>query len=146
MVFRILLLLFIVISNSFTYSAVTGDVCAVIASSISDASQVFRPGSSQYALGESPNPSNRKTLIRNLILYYLDLEHFALSAEQNSSCSVEPGSAQDVSTIVIADFGEHPYQIKSGGHNLNPKFSSTPGVQISMARFNQLQRSKSALG
>ncbi|KAJ3780791.1 hypothetical protein GGU10DRAFT_278748 [Lentinula aff. detonsa] len=121
MVFRILLLLFIVINISFTYeSAVTGDVCAVIASSISDASQVFRPGSSQYAL---------------------DLEHFALSAEQNSSCSVEPGSAQDVSTIlqILGNTRTKFAVIKSGGHNLNPKFSSTPGVQISMARFNQLQ-------
>ncbi|KAJ3791923.1 FAD-binding domain-containing protein [Lentinula aff. detonsa] len=96
------------------------DVCAVIASSISDASQVFRPGSSQYAL---------------------DLEHFALSAEQNSSCSVEPGSAQDVSTIlqILGNTRTKFAVIKSGGHNLNPKFSSTPRVQISMARFNQLQ-------
>ncbi|KAJ3993016.1 hypothetical protein F5050DRAFT_1849452, partial [Lentinula boryana] len=73
--------------------------------------------------------------------YYLDLEHFALSAEQNSSCSVEPGSAQDVSTIlqILGNTRTKFAVIKSGGHNLNPKFSSTLGVQISMARFNQLQ-------
>jgi len=31
-----------------------------------------------------------------------------------------------------------PFGIKGGGHSLNPGFSSTTGVQISMARFRQL--------
>lgn len=29
-------------------------------------------------------------------------------------------------------------QVKSGGHATNPGFSSTPGVQIALARFNQV--------
>ena len=29
-----------------------------------------------------------------------------------------------------------PFGVKSGGHATNPGFSSTPGVQISLARFN----------
>jgi hypothetical protein len=30
----------------------------------------------------------------------LDIHHHALSSSQNATCSVEPGSAQDISTIV----------------------------------------------
>ena len=29
-----------------------------------------------------------------------------------------------------------PFGVKSGGHATNPGFSSTPGVQISLSRFN----------
>jgi FAD/FMN-containing dehydrogenase len=31
-----------------------------------------------------------------------------------------------------------PFAIRGAGHNLNPDFSSTPGVQISMARFRDI--------
>lgn len=31
-----------------------------------------------------------------------------------------------------------PFAVKSGGHASNPGFSSTPGVQISFQRFNQV--------
>lgn len=30
------------------------------------------------------------------------------------------------------------HQVKSGGHTMNPGFSSTPGVQIALSRFNQV--------
>ncbi|KAK0229783.1 FAD dependent oxidoreductase [Armillaria nabsnona] len=58
------------------------------------------------------------------LLYEADNEHFASSSSQISSCSVEPGSVEDVGIIV-----------KGGGHASNPGFSSTTGVQISMTRF-----------
>jgi hypothetical protein len=31
-----------------------------------------------------------------------------------------------------------PFAVKGGGHHTNPGFSSTPGVHISMARFNDI--------
>jgi FAD/FMN-containing dehydrogenase len=31
-----------------------------------------------------------------------------------------------------------PFAVKGGGHATNPGFSSTPGVQISMTRFNEI--------
>ena len=31
-----------------------------------------------------------------------------------------------------------PFAVKGGGHATNPGFSSTPGVQISMTRFNDI--------
>ena len=70
---------------------------------------------------------------------------------------MEPGSAKDVSKIVsypaptsiapadpISDFAQlkilgackTPFAVKGGGHATNPGFSSTPGVEIALARFN----------
>ena len=70
---------------------------------------------------------------------------------------MEPGSAKDVSKIVsypaptsiapadlVSDFGQlkilgacrTPFAVKGGGHATNPGFSSTPGVEIALARFN----------
>jgi FAD/FMN-containing dehydrogenase len=31
-----------------------------------------------------------------------------------------------------------PFAVKGGGHTTNPGFSSTPGVHISMTRFNKI--------
>jgi FAD/FMN-containing dehydrogenase len=31
-----------------------------------------------------------------------------------------------------------PFAVKGGGHATNPGFSSTPGVHISMTRFNEI--------
>lgn len=71
---------------------------------------------------------------------------------------MEPGSAKDVSKIVsklqvassnrrllnslfftqlkILGSSRTPFAVKGGGHNTNPGFSSTPGVQIALARLN----------
>ena len=69
---------------------------------------------------------------------------------------MEPGSAEDVSKIVrqlapivstranLAFFAQlkilgscrTPFAVKGGGHSTNPGFSSTPGVQIALSRFN----------
>ncbi|EMD36676.1 hypothetical protein CERSUDRAFT_123772 [Gelatoporia subvermispora B] len=49
------------------------------------------------------------------------------TSDQSSSCSVEPGTPEDVGAIV-----------KGGGHATNPGFSSTPGVQIAMSRFSEV--------
>ena len=69
---------------------------------------------------------------------------------------MEAGSTKDVSKIVsrlapsnrrllnslffaqlkILGSGRTPFAVKGGGHNTNPGFSSTPGVQIALARLN----------
>ncbi|KAL5521679.1 hypothetical protein ACEPAF_2427 [Sanghuangporus sanghuang] len=70
-----------------------------------------------------------------------DTEHWAISSQQNSTCSIEPTSAEDASAI-IQIIGRPdiraPFAVKSGGHAYNLNSSSTPGVQVSMARFNDV--------
>ncbi|KAJ8078455.1 hypothetical protein PM082_012737 [Marasmius tenuissimus] len=71
--------------------------------------------------------------------YERDIAHFAVSVQQNSTCSVEPGTSQDVATIIqLVGSSRVPFAVKGGGHNLNPGFSSTRGVQITMTNFNQV--------
>ncbi|KAI0030481.1 FAD-binding domain-containing protein [Vararia minispora EC-137] len=82
------------------------DVCAQIADQISSTSGVFYPLSVQYAQ---------------------DIKHWADSSTQQSACSVEPSTPEDLSTVV-----------KGGGHTTNVGFSSTTGVQIAMSRFDKV--------
>ena len=69
--------------------------CNDIAASISGASQVFFPRMSLshvlyfILMGNQAAPE-----------YFLDISHAAPSSSQASACSVEPGSAEDVSKIV----------------------------------------------
>ncbi|KAH9048465.1 FAD-binding domain-containing protein [Lactarius hengduanensis] len=90
--------------------------CDQIAKAVSNASQVFFPPSTQYLS---------------------DIFHFAPSSTQESACSVEPGTAEDVSKIlrILGSTGT-PFAVKGGGHSTNLGFSSTKGVQIALARFN----------
>ncbi|CAF1126040.1 unnamed protein product [Adineta steineri] len=79
------------------------------------------------------------------VYYPLDLKypatisHYSISSTNLSVCSVVPCTANDVS-IIIKIIGENrvPFGIKSGGHTLNPGFSSTNGIQISMQCFNKV--------
>ncbi|KAI9454043.1 FAD-binding domain-containing protein [Lactarius psammicola] len=91
-------------------------VCHQITSVISNASRVFFPPATEYAS---------------------DNEHSFVSSSEASACSVEPGSAQDVG-LILQTLGKSrtPFGVKSGGHTTNHGFSSTRGVQISLARFN----------
>ncbi|KZT30348.1 FAD-binding domain-containing protein [Neolentinus lepideus HHB14362 ss-1] len=92
--------------------------CSQIASSISSASNVYYPGSTNYQD---------------------DIEHFSSSSTQQATCSVEPGTAQDVATILtILGSTNTTFAVKGGGHTANPTFSSTTGVQIAMIRFNNI--------
>ncbi|KAF7303045.1 NAD(P)-binding protein [Mycena kentingensis (nom. inval.)] len=92
--------------------------CALIAKAVSPASSVFLPGSPEYAS---------------------DMVHFAANAETNATCSVQPGTAADVGkALAIIGACKTPFAIKGGGHNLNPGFASTTGVQLTMTRFNKV--------
>ncbi|KAF8267725.1 FAD-binding domain-containing protein [Lactarius quietus] len=94
-------------------------VCNQISSAISNSSQVFYPSEAEYVS---------------------DNEHWYASSSQESACSVEPGSAQDVSLILqILGKSRTPFGVKSGGHAVNHNFSSTHGVQISLARFDTFE-------
>ncbi|KAH8996310.1 FAD-binding domain-containing protein [Lactarius akahatsu] len=91
--------------------------CDQIAKAVSNASQVFFPPSTQYLS---------------------DIYHYAPSSTQESACSVEPGTTEDVSKILrILGSTRTPFAVKGGGHATNPGFSSTKGVQITLARFNR---------
>ncbi|KZT64214.1 FAD dependent oxidoreductase [Daedalea quercina L-15889] len=100
------------------------EVCVEIASTVSSASEVFYP----------------------LEPYYTeDSYHWSQSSSQVSACTVEPGTAEDVGAIIqILARTEMPFGVKGGGHSANPGFSSTTGVQIAMARFNNVTYDASA--
>jgi len=67
---------------------------------------------------------------RKLPLFY--------ASTQAAACSVEPGSAEDVSKILcILASSKTPFAVKGGGHATNPGCSSTNGIQIAMTRFNE---------
>ncbi|KAH9015946.1 FAD-binding domain-containing protein [Lactarius deliciosus] len=92
--------------------------CHRIAAAVSNASEVFYPHSAQYIS---------------------DITHAYASSSELSTCSVEPGSAGDVSKILrIIGSTRTPFAVKGGGHATNPGFSSTRGVQISLARFDKV--------
>ncbi|KAL5514573.1 hypothetical protein ACEPAG_1889 [Sanghuangporus baumii] len=93
-------------------------ICRDIEGVISDASDVFYPLQSDYTTG---------------------IEHWASSSTQDSACSVEPGTAEDVGKIlqVIAK-NRTPFAVKGGGHSPNRGFSSTEGVHIAMSRFDDV--------
>ncbi|KAI0293620.1 FAD-binding domain-containing protein [Multifurca ochricompacta] len=98
--------------NNYTY------VCNEIENSISHASQVFYPGSPEFGA---------------------DISHWANSSSQVSACSVEPGTLADVGQILHLLASTHtPFAVKCGGHSVNLGFSSTPGVHISLIRFNNI--------
>ncbi|KAI9430139.1 FAD-binding domain-containing protein [Lactarius psammicola] len=93
--------------------------CHQIAAAISNASEVFYPPSLQFIS---------------------DTTHTYASSSEASACSVEPGSADDVSKILrIIGSTRTPFAVKGGGHTANPGFSSTRGVQISLARFDKIR-------
>ncbi|KAJ7020919.1 FAD dependent oxidoreductase [Mycena alexandri] len=71
--------------------------------------------------------------------YTADVFHWVASSSQSAACSVEPGTAADVSTIIqLLGKAKAPFAVKGGGHSGNPGFSSTTGVQISMRRFSSV--------
>ncbi|KAK0447288.1 FAD dependent oxidoreductase [Armillaria borealis] len=92
--------------------------CHRIAAEVSNATDVYYPGS---------------------LPYDADNEHYASSSSQRSSCSVEPGSVEDVGTILyILGETRTPFGVKGGGHATNPRFSSTTGIQVAMTRFKDV--------
>ncbi|KAJ7727580.1 FAD dependent oxidoreductase [Mycena metata] len=99
-------------------SALGLEVCTQIQNAVSSASTVSFPGAGNYTA---------------------DIAHWVASSTQDAACSVEPGTAADVSTIIqLIGKAKAPFAVKGGGHSGNPTFSSTTGVQISMRRFSSV--------
>ncbi|KAF5319622.1 hypothetical protein D9619_008812 [Psilocybe cf. subviscida] len=97
---------------------VIDSVCSRISHVISNSSQIFLPG----------DPTYEK-----------DILHSASSSTQRSKCVVEAGSPSDIAKILaVIRATRSPFAVKGGGHAMNPGFSSTPGVHISMARFSEV--------
>lgn len=73
--------------------------------------------------------------------YKLSVSHQFESSSQVARCAVQPGSVEDLKKImqVLATHDNVKFAIKGGGHSTNPGFSSTTGIQISMANFNELE-------
>ncbi|KAH0826902.1 hypothetical protein J3R83DRAFT_4493 [Lanmaoa asiatica] len=73
--------------------------------------------------------------------YKASVTHYFESSTEVAACAVQPGSVEDLGSIVkvIAATGV-PFAVKCGGHSTNPKFSSvgTDGIQIYLVRFNQI--------
>ncbi|KAH9842438.1 FAD dependent oxidoreductase [Rhodofomes roseus] len=91
-------------------------VCEEIAAAISSESAVYYAATLQYTAANF---------------------HWMSSSTQSSTCSVEPGNAEDVGAVLkILGENQTPFAVKGGGHTANPGFSSSPGVEIAMSRFS----------
>ncbi|EGO04139.1 hypothetical protein SERLA73DRAFT_119696 [Serpula lacrymans var. lacrymans S7.3] len=74
-----------------------------------------------------------------LVDYDKDVYHWASSSSQASTCSFEPGTAEDVAiALQILGNTSTQFAVKGGGHASNPGFSSTTGVQIALYRFSEV--------
>ncbi|KAJ7729590.1 FAD-binding domain-containing protein [Mycena metata] len=97
-------------------------VCTQIQQAISSASAVYYPGSANYTA---------------------DVAHWVTSSIDPSACTVEPGTAADVSTIIkLLGQTRTPFAGYSYGDATNPGWSSSLGVQIAMTRFNAVKYDK----
>ncbi|KAG0696311.1 FAD-binding domain-containing protein [Suillus ampliporus] len=72
-------------------------------------------------------------------VYIKDNYHWASSSSQISACSFEPGTIEDLGkALKILGDTRTPFAIKRGGHETNPGFSSTQGVQIAVYLFSDV--------
>ncbi|KAF8872742.1 hypothetical protein BD779DRAFT_1572010 [Infundibulicybe gibba] len=61
--------------------------------------------------------------------------HYYVSSTQNSTCALLPSSPLHLASLMsVLHTTGAPFALKSGGHTANPGFSSTRGVQVSLAR------------
>lgn len=73
--------------------------------------------------------------------YNLSVSHQFESSSEVARCAVQPGNIDDLKKImkVFITYDKVKFAVKGGGHSTNPGFSSTTGIQISMANFNELE-------
>jgi hypothetical protein len=73
--------------------------------------------------------------------YNLSVSHQFESSSEVARCAVQPGNIDDLKKImkVFKTYDNVKFAVKGGGHSTNPGFSSTTGIQISMANFNELE-------
>lgn len=73
--------------------------------------------------------------------YKLSVSHQFESSSEVARCAVQPGNIDDFEKImkVLKTYDKVKFAVKGGGHSTNPGFSSTTGIQISLANFNELE-------
>ncbi|KAJ1023516.1 hypothetical protein NDA16_003133 [Ustilago loliicola] len=78
-----------------------------------------------------------------LDLTYLGLlEHYMSSSTQLSTCVAVPASPDDISAAIkVIGSKRIRFAVKAAGHASNQGFSSTPGVHISLEKFQQVNLS-----
>jgi hypothetical protein len=102
-----LLLLFVVVLELRSYSRASARAsernssdllraCNKIAEAISNASQVFFPRERVTLLFVMPRSDEYQATLE----YLFDISHSSASSSEASACSVEPGTAKDLSRIV----------------------------------------------
>ncbi|TFY60516.1 hypothetical protein EVJ58_g5106 [Rhodofomes roseus] len=125
--------------------AATPDVlatCQQIANAISSASEVFYSRMPTSLLALDPPDG---TVYAADPSYLADIAHYSISSTEEAVCSVEPGTAEDVGTILtIVGSTSTPFGVKSGGHANNPNFSSSTGIQIAMTRLSAIDYDSSS--
>ncbi|KAI0058382.1 FAD dependent oxidoreductase, partial [Artomyces pyxidatus] len=110
--------------------------CKIIAGVISNASDVYYPRESPLPLCEV---SDSDHYLKASLPYEADILHWSITSMANSTCSVEPGTTEDVGKILrVLGSTRTPFGVKGGGHSTNPGFSSTLGVQIALSRFSEV--------
>jgi FAD/FMN-containing dehydrogenase len=71
--------------------------------------------------------------------YKNGVRHYFESSSEVAHAVIEPGSEGDLALMMqLISQKRIPFAVKGGGHTTNPWFSSTKGLQISMARFNKI--------
>ncbi|KAK4164091.1 bifunctional solanapyrone synthase [Cladorrhinum sp. PSN259] len=71
--------------------------------------------------------------------YTGSIQHWFLSSDDTPACVIKVGSPEDVSeALKVIAANRVPFAVYSGGHASNPGFSSTPGVHIDLAGFDQI--------
>ncbi|KAF9465830.1 hypothetical protein BDZ94DRAFT_1234435 [Collybia nuda] len=93
-------------------------------------------------------PKSRSDYFEYGSLGYKDsIRHFLASSSEVAQLAVQPGSTKDLGAMMkVLKKRQVPFasnlnclKVKGGGHGMAPKFSSTTGIQISMARFSKVQ-------
>ncbi|CAD6925968.1 unnamed protein product [Tilletia laevis] len=96
--------------------------CKAIQAVISNASAIYAPGDAKYTA---------------------QIKHWCSSGDMYSKCSVEPGTAADVSAILkVLATSNSSFAVRGAGHSCAPGFSGSKGVNIAMTRFNQVTYDK----
>ncbi|KAF9648761.1 FAD-binding domain-containing protein [Thelephora ganbajun] len=92
--------------------------CEAVEATVSNASKVYYPGN---------------------LLYTKGIYHPTASSQESPACVVEPGTPEDVGRILnVINAMKTPFAVKSGGHTMNPGFSSTKGIHIYTGKFSQV--------
>ncbi|KAJ1022081.1 hypothetical protein NDA18_005315 [Ustilago nuda] len=94
------------------------------------------------AIGSAFTTSGSRVVYPLDLSYFGLLEHYMSSSTQSSTCVAVPASPADISAAIkVIGSRRIRFAVKAAGHASNQGFSSTPGVQISLEKFQQVNLS-----